>query len=57
MSGFLDADAVSVEAEYTRYINPDVLRKIVLKNFAINILGLQDRQVRIPLSRRTNHNP
>lgn len=51
MPGFLDPHAVSVEAEYTRYLNPDVLGKIVLKNFALNILELSDRQIRIPIAR------
>jgi hypothetical protein len=51
MPGFLDPNAVSVEAEYTRYLDADVLGKIVLKNFAINVLGLDARDIRIPVSR------
>jgi hypothetical protein len=51
MSGFLDPNAVSVEAEYTRYLDADILGKIVLKNFAINVLGLQFRDICIPVSR------
>lgn len=51
MSGFLDPHAVSVEAEYTRYLDPDILGKIVLKNFATNVLGLDPKRIRIPLSR------
>jgi hypothetical protein len=49
--GFLDPNAVSIEAEYTRYLDPDILGKIVLKNFAINVLGLEPRHIRIPVSR------
>jgi hypothetical protein len=49
--GFLDPHAVSTEAEYTRYLDPDILGKIVLKNFALNVLNLDSKRVRIPLSR------
>jgi hypothetical protein len=51
MPGFLDPNALSIEAEYTRYLDPDILGKIVLKNFAINVLGLEPKHVRIPVSR------
>lgn len=51
MSGFLDPNAVSVIAEYTRYLDPDILGKIVLKNFAIHVLGLESRDIRVPVSR------
>jgi hypothetical protein len=49
--GFLDPDAASIEAEYTRYLDPDILGKIVFKNFAINVLGLDRKHIRIPVSR------
>jgi hypothetical protein len=52
MPGFLDPYAVSIQAEYTRYLDPDVLGKIVLKNFAINVLGLKESAIRIPVSRQ-----
>ena len=52
MPGFLDKSAVSVEAEYTRYLDPDILGKIVLKNFAMNVLGIDERHIRIPISRQ-----
>ena len=52
MPGFLDPDAVSIQAEYTRYLDPDVLGKIVFKNFALNVLKLEPTRVRIPLSRQ-----
>lgn len=51
MPGFLDPNAVSIEAEYTRYLDSDILGKIVLKNFAINVLGLDSRDIRAPVSR------
>ena len=51
MPGFLDPLAVSLEAEYTRYLDPDILGKIVLKNFAINVLGIDEKNIRIPVSR------
>lgn len=51
MPGFLDPNAVSIEAEYTRYLDPDILGKIVFKNFALNVLGLDARNIRIPVSR------
>jgi hypothetical protein len=43
MGGFLDPNAVSTEAEYTRYLDPDVLGKIILKNFAVNVLAAAGR--------------
>ena len=52
MPGILDPYAVSIEAEYTRYLDPDILGKIVLKNFAMNVLGLKEKDIRIPVSRQ-----
>jgi hypothetical protein len=52
MSGFLDPYAVSIKAEYTRYLDADLLGKIVFKNFARNVLGIKEESIRIPLSRR-----
>jgi hypothetical protein len=52
MSGFLDSYAVSIKAEYTRYLDADILGKIVFKNFALNVLGIEEESIRIPLSRR-----
>jgi hypothetical protein len=52
MSGFLDPYAISVEAEYTRYLDPDLLGKIIFKNFALNVLGIENDAIRIPLSRQ-----
>jgi hypothetical protein len=50
MSGFLDPNAPSIIAEYSRYLDADILSKIVLKNFALNVLGI--KKIRIPLSRQ-----
>jgi hypothetical protein len=52
MSGFLDPYAVSIEAEYSRYLDADLLGKILFKNFALNVLGIKDDAIRIPLSRQ-----
>ena len=52
MPGFIDPYAISIEAEYTRYLDSDVLGKFVLKNFAMNVLGLKERAIRIPVSRQ-----
>lgn len=51
MPGFLDSHAPSIKAEYTRFLNPDILGKIILKNFALNVLGLPADYIRTPLSR------
>jgi hypothetical protein len=52
MSGFLDPYAVSIKGEYARYLDADLLGKIVFKNFALNVLGIEEESIRIPLSRR-----
>ena len=51
MAGFLDPFAASIEAEYTRYINDDILGKILFKNFALNVLDVEKESVEIALSR------
>ncbi|MEO7933137.1 MAG: hypothetical protein ABIT76_08265 [Chthoniobacterales bacterium] len=52
MPGFLDTSAVSIPAEYARYLDPDILGKILLKNFAMNVLGIREKDIRIPISRQ-----
>jgi len=52
MSGFLDEFAVSIQAEYTRYLDADLLGKIVFQNFALNVLGIERESIEIPQSRR-----
>jgi len=52
MPGFLDPFAPSIEAEYnTRYLNDDILGKILFKNFALNALEVEAASVDIDLSR------
>lgn len=51
MNGFLDQAAPSVELEYSRYIDLDVLGKILTKNFLVNRLGYQMEDVVIPVGR------
>jgi hypothetical protein len=52
MPGFIDPAAPSVEAEYARYLEGDLLGKFVFKNFCRNVLQLPDRALHIPLGRR-----
>lgn len=52
MPGFLDPYATSIEAEYARYFDADILGKIIFKNFALNVLGVKEEAIRIPLSRQ-----
>jgi len=61
MSGFLDEFAVSIQAEYARYLDADVLGKILFKNFALNVLGVEKESLQFNLSRHgdlgTNKDP
>src|SRR5207244_270736 len=43
--------AVSIKAEYTRYLDADLLGKILFKNFCLNVLGVKEESVKIALSR------
>ncbi|MEG7362321.1 hypothetical protein [Pseudomonas citronellolis] len=51
MSGFLDKTAPSIEIEYSRYLDGDILGKIIAKNLLTNILGYQASQLYIPVGR------
>jgi hypothetical protein len=51
MAGFLDVGAPTVNAEYGRYVDGDLLGKIVFKNFMHNRLGFEKDAIRIPLGR------
>jgi hypothetical protein len=51
MPGFLDPQAPSVDAEYSRYLEGDVLGKIIFKNFLLNAIGLHEESICIPISR------
>ncbi len=52
MAGFLlDASAPSREAEYVRYLEGDIFGKILFRNFAINVFGLKEEQIDIPIGK------
>jgi hypothetical protein len=51
MAGFLDPNAPNVGVEYRRYLDSDVLGKIIFKNFAINIAGCSELDVEVPIGR------
>jgi|ERR1019366_485092 hypothetical protein len=51
MPGFLDRNAPSIEAEYSRYIDGDLLGKLITKNLFNNVLGYPDDRLFIPLGR------
>jgi hypothetical protein len=51
MSGFLDPNAPSIEAEYPRYINGDIRGKILFKNFLLHRIGISPENIYIPLGR------
>lgn len=51
MAGFLDAGAPNLTAEYGRYIDGDILGKMLFKSFLVNIIGLNESQVYVPVGR------
>lgn len=51
MTGFLDKSAPSVEAEYSRYLDGDILGKLITKNFLINRIGYSEDNVILPVGR------
>jgi hypothetical protein len=51
MPGFLDQRAPTVQSEYARYIDGDILGKIVFKNCLLNLLGIPSSSITIPLGR------
>lgn len=51
MPGFLDKNAPNPVAEYSRYIEGDILGKIVLKSFLVHLIGVSEKDIYIPLSR------
>ena len=51
MSGFLDPKAPSIKAEYSRYLDGDLLGKLIAKNFLLNRLGYRNEQIDMPLAR------
>jgi hypothetical protein len=55
MAGFLDIDAPSSIAEYSRYLDSDILGKILFKSFFLNILKFREREIYIPLGRSARY--
>jgi|SRR5579871_350644 len=55
MPGFLDSRAPSIDAEVIRYLDADILGKMVFKNFLLNVVRLPTSQFRIPLSRNGDY--
>ena len=51
MSGFLDLNAPSIIAEYSRYLDSDILGKIIFKNFFLNVLRFREEEIYLPLGR------
>lgn len=51
MAGFLDKNAPSIDAEYGRYLDGDIIGKLVAKNFLLNVIGYDDSQISIPVGR------
>ena len=51
MLGFLDNTAPSIEAEYTRYLDGDILGKLITKNFLKNRIGYKEDQIYVPVGR------
>lgn len=51
MVGFLDKNAPSPEAEYSRYLDGDILGKILAKNFMINRAGYRFENIFVPVGR------
>ena len=51
MPGFLDPLAPSFEAEYARYIDGDLLGKIITRNLLVNSLSYENKSIFTPLGR------
>ena len=52
MAGFLDPNAPSIEAEYVRFLDSDILGKFVFKRFMLDVIGASADEVFIPLGKR-----
>lgn len=55
MPGFLDTAAPSVGAEYARYIDADPLGKIIFKNILVNVLGICEQDIILPVGKHRDH--
>ncbi|SDT86734.1 hypothetical protein SAMN05216296_0039 [Pseudomonas pohangensis] len=51
MSGFLDNQAPSPEAEYVRFLEGDVFGKMLLKSYLLRVIGLSESDIHIPIGR------
>jgi len=51
LTGFLDQSAPGILAEYSRYIDGDLLGKLITKNYLVRRLGYAPEQIYIPLGR------
>jgi hypothetical protein len=49
MQGFLDPSAPSILAEYSRYLDSDILGKILFRNFFLNVLKFRENEIYVPL--------
>jgi hypothetical protein len=55
MSGFLDPNAPSILAEYSHYLDSDILGKILFRNFFLNVLRFREEEIYLPLGRSTRY--
>lgn len=51
MTGFLDVSAPSTAAEYARYVDGDILGKLIVRNFLINRIGVPPEAIFTPVGR------
>ena len=51
MPGFIDPNAPDIATEYSRFIDGDILGKIIFKNFMLNRIGVNTDSIVIPRGR------
>jgi hypothetical protein len=51
MAGFLDLRAPTIDAEYGRYLDGDILGKFIFANFMRNRAGVPKSRLRVPIGR------
>ncbi len=51
MTGFLDLSAPNTAAEYARYVDGDILGKLIVRNFLINRIKLPAKSIFTPVGR------
>jgi hypothetical protein len=54
MNSALDPNSPSIAAEYARYLDGDILGKIITRNFLLNLVGLKQAAIFIPVGRYGN---